>query len=78
MSPKVERYNWWEDSDHCFITKTINSADVEMSNKTGSDWISSTTWRAHGSNQLYVNQCDFTCVLKIIPWKHIKIQNDQL
>lgn len=77
MRPKVECHDWWENPDHSFITERIDGADIEMSNKTRSDCIPSTTWRTHGCYQFYVNQCDFTGVLKVIPRKHTQRQREK-
>lgn len=67
MNLKVICHNRREDSDHGLITEGINSANVEMPSETGSDWVSPATWRAHGSNQLDINQGDLTCILEVIP-----------
>lgn len=47
-----------------------------MSDETWGDGIPSAAWRPHGSYELYINQCDFGGVLKVIPGEHTEKERE--
>ena len=52
---------------HGFIVEFVDGDDIEVPQEARCDGVTPTTWGAHGSQELDINQRQFASILLIIP-----------